>query len=76
MMRIIKIEKNDERICSSRVIFATLEGVEQEPKQQKIAWVREVFPLIAEEFDKAWNTAQIGDEVLLKDLGGLTKYFV
>lgn len=70
--RIIKITKDDMKVCSSRVIWATLR--DEMGKEYRVAWADS--PTIAGvtgfwqsrnsfSFKRAWENCKVGDEVWL-----------
>lgn len=73
--RISKLVKDDKRICSARVIFATLE--DSDGNKYWISWVSgpavvrtngEIDYQETADFTKAWNEAKVGMNVDLYQL--------
>lgn len=62
--RITRITKDDETVCSSRVIWVT---VKTKTGAIRLAWAREALLARSEEFDLAWKQVKVNSEVEVHD---------
>ena len=81
--QISSIVKNDKKICSARIIFATVK--DNNGNEYQVEWIS--GPVVrkttgvwehqeTDEFIKAWEKAEVGTKVDLCHVGGNRNYFL